>query len=215
VLLAAVGAGAGAVVSLRDPPRRGGRTLLECLWARHSTRRFAPDPLPEGALARILWSADGVNRADAGKRTAPSAFECYPVTLYVVEKTRAFRYEPMARRLVPVRQASADTKDLRTAVTGPSSFAVAPVVLVFVADCSVFPDRAGEVMRGPWAHAECGAIGQNVYLACADLDLGTVFAAVMKPEPVRALLSLGPGAEPLYMMPVGRPQALKDRKASS
>jgi nitroreductase len=206
-LFALLAAAAAVTRSLPEPPRRGGKTLLECLWARRSTRRFAPDPLPEGALARILWAADGLNRGDGLRRTAPSAFECYPVAVYAVEKGRAFRYDARDSALVRIAEA-AGGEDLRERVAGPgSSFGSAPVVLVLVVDLGAFPERAEPAMREAWAHAECGAKGQNVYLACADLGLGTVFAAVMRPEPLRALLSLPAHRTPAYMMPVGAPAA--------
>jgi nitroreductase len=201
-----LGAAASAVIPVPDPPERGGRTLLECQWKRHSTRRFVPDPLPAGTLARILWAADGVNRPDGKKRTAPSAFECYPITIYVVKTDRVYRYEPLKKALSPLGKAADPGTDYRRVVLGSSGFAVAPVLLILTADLSVFPDRATPAMREPWAHAECGAIGQNVYLTCADLGLGTVFAAVMRPEPVRDLLSLKEGVQPVYLMPIGKPQ---------
>ncbi len=205
--LAALGLGAAAssAIVIPDPPERGGRSLLECQWKRQSTRRFAPDPLPEGSLGRILWAADGVNRPDVKKRTAPSAFECYPISIYVVEKDRVCRYSPVDKTIIPLRTAPDATGDYRRAALGPSGFAVAPVILVLTAEYSMFPDQATPAMREPWAHAECGAIGQNVYLTCADLGLGTVLAAVMKPEPVRKLLSLKEGVHPLYLMPLGKP----------
>lgn len=201
-----LGAAASAVIPVPDPPKRSGRSLLECQWQRHSTRRFAPDALPAGALERILWGADGVNRPDGKKRTAPSAFESYPISIYVVRNDRAYRYAPAEKALIPVGKPADQGTDYRRVVLGSSGFAVAPVLLILTADLSVFPERATPAMRGPWAHAECGAIGQNVYLTCADLELGTVFAAVMRPEPVRQLLSLKAGVEPVYLMPIGKPQ---------
>lgn len=196
---------------LAKPPERGGETLLECLWARRSTRSFADAPLPEGALSRILWCADGINRADAKKRTAPSAFSAYPVALYVVEATRVSRYDPEKSALLPVRRSDADpeekVEDLRALLLGESSFAGAPVILVLVADYDAFEERVDKEMRPVWTHAECGAIGQNVYLACADLGLGTVFAAVMDPEAAAGVLLLETGPVPCYLMPVGVPAA--------
>ena len=202
----------GALGAAFVPPKKGGRTLLACLWERHSTRRFAAETtgsLPAGALERILWCANGLNRDDGKRRTAPSAFECYPVTLFAVTKDRVFLFDPrkgLVERGVAIQKDETDgAEDHRHAVTGPTSgFGKAPVILVLVTDLTAFPERAGTEKREVWAHAECGAIGQNVYLACADLGLGTVFSAVMKPAPVKELLGLKEHQTPVYMMPIGR-----------
>lgn len=194
-------------VRIAGAPRAGGKTLLECLWARRSARQFATDPLSREHLARILWAADGLNRPEEKKRTAPSAFTCYPVSIFVVEKGAMGRYEPAEGALVPIRRAATEAEDLRPLVTGPSSFAEAPAIIVLAIDPSLFPEKAEKAMRIPWAHAECGAIGQNVSLACAALDLATVFAAAMDPARIRQALGLAEGIEPVYLMPVGKPKA--------
>jgi hypothetical protein len=205
LVILCVAASAPSIVPVVDGPRDGGRSLFACLWARRSTRQFLADPLPEGALTRILWAADGVNRADGNRRTAPSAFECYPVTLYVVERSRIVRFSPVERALVPIAEDAGATRDYRRDLLGSSAFAAAPALLYLTVDTAKFPERATPAMRMPWAHAECGAIGQNVYLACADLGLGTVFSAGTGGEPVKRILGLAGTEEPCYVMPIGKP----------
>ncbi len=204
--LVLAGAPATAPLALRAPAKSGGKSLRECLAVRHSTRQFAPDPLPAGALDQILWAADGINRDDGKRRTHPSAFECYPVALHVVERTRISRYDPAAHALVPHAAAPGAPADLRAAALGPSSFTEAPAVLVLTVDLDAFPEKAAAAMRPVWAHAECGAIGQNVYLACADLGLGTVFAAAGSPEKIARTLGLAASETPAYVMPIGTPR---------
>jgi nitroreductase len=196
-----------APFKLAAPSKTGGKSLRECLSARHSTRAFAPDALPPGALDQILWAADGVNREDGKKRTHASAFECYPVALYVIEKDRAGRYDPAAHALVPQSPAAAVPQDFRAAAAGDSAFARAPALLLLCVNLDAFPARATPAMRPLWAHAECGAIGQNVYLACAELGLGTVFAAAGDAEKLRAALGLPANETPAYLMPIGVPAA--------
>jgi nitroreductase len=190
---------------LASPSKTGGKSLRECLAARHSTRAFATDALPQGALDQILWAADGINREDGKKRTHPSAFECYPVSVYVVEQARVARYDAAAHALVPIKTAADPLQDFRVAVTGPSAFAKAPALLVISVKLDAFPAKAAPDMRPVWAHAECGAIGQNVSLACADLDLGTVFASAGSPEKIREALDLSANETPAYLMPIGIP----------
>ncbi len=197
-------------VQLPKPPREGGRTLLECLWSRHSTREFSSTPLPEGALARVLWAADGVNRGDGKKRTAPSAFDRYPISIYVVEKENVSRFAPERGTLQSVKQPRNDEQDsFRQRLTRQ-----APVVLVLVADLSELPKQAtegGAKRLELWTHAECGAIAQNVYLACADLGLGTVLRADTRRDAdrYRELLALDEGHMPVYTMPIGKAEAVR------
>ena len=208
VLLSAVAALALAGVladpaKLAVPSKTGGKSLRECLAARHSTRSFAADPLPAGALDQILWAADGINREDGKKRTHPSAFECYPVSIYVAQQGSVARYDPAAHALVPVK--TEPSQDFRLAATGPSAFAKAPAILVISVKLDAFPAKAAAELRPVWAHAECGAIGQNVYLACADLGLGTVFASAGSPEKIRDALGMPANETPAYLMPIGVP----------
>lgn len=203
--LVLAGVPGAAPLTLRAPAKSGGKSLRECLAARHSTRQFAPGALPAGALDQILWAADGINRDDGTRRTHPSAFECYPVALYVVERTRIARYDPATHALVPTAAALDPTKDLRAAAIGSSAFAAAPAILVMTVNLDAFPEKAAASMRTPWAHAECGAIGQSVYLACADLGLGTVFAAAGNAENIARTIGLNPRETPAYVMPIGAP----------
>jgi hypothetical protein len=46
---------------------------MKALSERHSTREFASKALSLADLSDLLWAANGINRKDSGKRTAPSA----------------------------------------------------------------------------------------------------------------------------------------------
>ena len=59
-------------IKLPPPETAGGMPLMQALKARHSTREFGKQPLPPQVLSNLLWAANGVNRPDSGKRTAPS-----------------------------------------------------------------------------------------------------------------------------------------------
>ena len=60
-------------IKLLKPQTEGGLPLMQALKARQSLREFSPDKLPLQVLSNLFWAADGVNRTDSGKRTAPSA----------------------------------------------------------------------------------------------------------------------------------------------
>ena len=63
----------GKSIRLPAPTVTGGMPLMQALAARQSRREFQPTLLPEQTLSDLLWAAAGVNRAELGGRTAPSA----------------------------------------------------------------------------------------------------------------------------------------------
>ena len=70
-------------------------TVMKALSERHSTREFASKALNLSDLSDLLWAANGINRSDSGKRTAPSALNkqdgmymwyCRKVAIYMMQK---------------------------------------------------------------------------------------------------------------------------------
>ncbi len=53
--------------ALPTPQTTGGMPLMDALMARHSSREYAPDPLPPQELSNLLWAAFGVNRPEKGR----------------------------------------------------------------------------------------------------------------------------------------------------
>lgn len=172
--------------------------LMEALGQRRSSREFQKTPLPMDVLSTLLWAADGVNRDDGG-RTAPSAMGAKEVQVYVALPEGAYLYEPDRQRLVLVAAA-----DIRR-VTGYQDFVdEAPLDLVFVADhrrLHAVPVAA----RDGYAHVACGAMSQNVYLACAALGLATVVRAWIDREAIARALGLAMEQHVLLSQTVGYP----------
>ena len=77
VLITSVLAVAGdfTTVKLPKPKMEGGKPLMEALKARQTQREFSAEQLPMRVLSNMLWAAFGINRAESGKRTAPSAIK--------------------------------------------------------------------------------------------------------------------------------------------
>ncbi|MGW8321312.1 MAG: nitroreductase family protein [Thermodesulfobacteriota bacterium] len=156
------------VRTLPDPRWDGGRTLMQALKDRRSTREFAPQSLPDQVLSELLWAAYGVNRSDTGDRTAPSAHNRQEIDVYVTLRSGLYRYETATHSLRLVK-----AEDL-PGLTGRQKFpATAPMNLVYVADflrtLGVPPEAAIQA-----ASVSAGAIVQNVYLYCASEGLGAV-----------------------------------------
>lgn len=68
-------------------------TVMKALSERHSTREFASKALNLSDLSDLLWAANGINRSDSGKRTAPSALNKQDVDVYVVLPEGSYLYD--------------------------------------------------------------------------------------------------------------------------
>ena len=188
------------VVRLPPPQMSGGMPLMQALHERHSTREFAARPLEPQVLANLLWAADGVNRPETGKRTAPSARDWREIDIYVATADGTYVYEPTgnALRLVVA-------KDLR-ALTGMQDFVgTAPLDLVYVADRRRMVD-AGEADRDRYANTDTGFIAQNVYLFCASNGLNVVVRGSVDREALAKALHLNRQQQVILAQTVGYPE---------
>lgn len=167
---------------LPRPEQSGGKPLLDALKARRTDRAFLPDPLPLQTLSNLLWAADGINRPDSGRRTAPSCRNWQEIDIYPVLPEGAFRYDAKNHALSRV-----SNTDLRK-LTGIQDFpATAPLNLVYVADFSKMPINSSDE-RHVYAGCDTGVICQNVYLFCASAGLATVVRAnIDRPSLAQAL----------------------------
>ena len=186
-------------IKLPKPRMEGGKPLLTALKARQSQRAFKAQPLPPQLLSDLLWAAAGINRADSGKRTAPSARNWQEVDVYVVLPEGAYRYDAKANTLKAVVKG-----DLRAA-TGMQPFAAtAPLNLVYVADPTRMEGASPEDKLLYYA-ADTGFIGQNVYLFCASEGLATVVRGAVDRKALAAALKLPDTYRVVLAQSVGYP----------
>lgn len=193
-------AAAAAAVALPPPRRSGGMPLLDALQLRQSCREFDTTPLSDAQLADLLWAAAGINRADSGGRTAPSAMNAQEVQLYVALSHGLFRYDPAAHALQ-----LAVASDVRR-VTGYQDFVdTAPLDLIYVADHTQM-HLVPAAQRSRFAFAAAGAMAQNVYLFCAAHGLGTVLRAWFDSAALSKAMGLGADQQLLLCQTVGAVQ---------
>jgi SagB-type dehydrogenase family enzyme len=192
-------AGSAPLVRLPPPQTVGGKPLMQALKERHSTRDFNPRPLPTQVLSDLLWAADGINRPDSGKRTAPSARDWREIDIYVAMADGTYLYDPKEHAL---RQVVA--RDLR-ASTGTQDFvAKAPTSLVYVANLDRMGGASPE-QKALYAAADTGFIAQNVYLFCASAGLATVVRGSIDRDALQRALGLGPQQRIILAQTVGYP----------
>ncbi|MDZ7724330.1 MAG: SagB/ThcOx family dehydrogenase [candidate division KSB1 bacterium] len=173
-----------APIPLPAPQTDSTEPLMQALKTRHSTRSFKPDTLSTQMLGDLCWAAFGISRPESGKRTAPSAMNRQEIDVYVALQKGLYLYNAKAHQLQPVVD-----KDLR-AETGTQDYTgKAPVNLVYVADLSKMGDGSIE-SKLPYAYADTGFIGENVYLFCAAKNLGTVVRGSIDRETLGPLMKL-------------------------
>jgi nitroreductase len=155
-------------IALPPPQTERAGTLMHALQARRSTREFSTRALPLQELSTLLWAAFGINRADSGSRTAPSAHDWQEIEVFAALPEALYRYDARAHALR--LQVTGDLRPL----TGVQDFiAHAPLNLVYVADFARMAQANAEE-RTFFASADAGFIAQNVYLYCASAGLVTV-----------------------------------------
>jgi nitroreductase len=180
----------------------------DALRERRSTRKFDKErkPSPE-QVGTLLWAMNGVNRPDparpgSGKRTAPSAYGACAVDVIITSAEGTFRYLPGEHALEG--QGIAAGRDLRPELAGADWAKDAPLLVLLVASLDRYPEKTGAAERRDYSYADAGVMGENLYIACAALKLGTVLTVSSRPD-AGALLGLGKDQRVIFAFPVGFP----------
>lgn len=148
--------------------KSGGKPLMEALNKRASERVFSAKELSMQELSDLLWAADGINRQETGKRTAPTAMNWQDMEIYVILKTGIYKYNPKDHLLEFIKAGNF------MKYAGKQDFVEnAALNLVMVSDTSKMKNTANED-RLLYAGIHAGAIVQNIYLYCASTELNTV-----------------------------------------
>ena len=187
-------------VTLVKPQTSGGKPLLEALAKRKSTRAFDARKLPVQTLSNLLWAADGINRPDSGKRTAPSAVNWQGIGIYVATAEGLYLHDAKANRLDPVL-----AKDIRANAGEQPFVKTAPVVLIYVADYAKMGDSPQD-KKDFYSATDTGFISQNVYLYCASEGLATVVLGWVDKPALAKTMKLRDDQKIILTQPVGYPK---------
>ncbi|MDR1792848.1 MAG: SagB/ThcOx family dehydrogenase [Bacteroidales bacterium] len=176
----------GRDIMLEPAERGGGRPLMEALLERRSVRHFNDRELEPRLLSGLLWAANGVNREDVGKRTAPSARDVREIDIYVVIPQGIYRYLPEKHHLQFIKEGDHRAE----CVAEPTSFAVkAPMILILVANGEKIKKFSPETQER-YAGLDCGYVSQNIYLYAASEHLATVAMGQFNKANITKLLNL-------------------------
>jgi SagB-type dehydrogenase family enzyme len=200
IFFTTAGAQDSVVTKLPAPQLSGGRTLMQVLNERKSSREFSPRELPAQELSNILWAAFGINRPETGGRTAPSAMNMQEIDVYAILAGGLYRYE--ARNHTLGRIHGNDIRDL----AGAQPFVKdAPLNIVLVADYSRTA-KAPQDKKKLYANADAAFISENIYLYCASEGLATVVRARVDRQALAKAMHLGPDQEIIFAQTVGYPK---------
>jgi SagB-type dehydrogenase family enzyme len=187
-------------IKLSPPNLSGGKSLMQSLQLRKSSRDFSTKKLPLGVLSNLLWAACGINRPENGRLTAPSAVNWQEIDIYVAMSEGLYLYSAKEHILKPVLN-----RDIR-ALTGKQSFVKeAPVNLIYVADLSKI-SRANIEEKNFYPAVDTGFISQNVYLYCASEGLATVVRGMVDKEALSKAMNLRDNQKIMLAQTVGYPE---------
>jgi SagB-type dehydrogenase family enzyme len=187
------------IIMLEPPDLTRGLPVMEALSLRASATEFDTTQISHRNMSDLLWAANGINRPESGKRTAPSAMNAQDIDLYIFMASGAYLYEPESHRLVLIAEG-----DHRVSVAGKQEhFARAPVMCLLVSDISKFPSGS-EAQRLVWAAEDAGIVSQNISLFCASVGLATRPRASMDQQKIREILRLTNNQNMMLNHPVSK-----------
>jgi SagB-type dehydrogenase family enzyme len=187
-------------IKLMAPQLGKGKTLMQSLKDRRSSREFSGKTLPLEVLSDLLWAACGINRTEIAHRTAPTAMNMQEIDVYAAFADGLYLYDVKENSLVPV--VSTDIREL----TGKQPFVKdAPLNLIFVADHAKMSKLSDE-NKDFYAATDTGFISQNVYLFCASAGLATVVRGSIDKPALAKAMKLRPDQKIIMAQTVGYPQ---------
>ena len=185
------------IINLKKANLNRGLPVMEALSVRASSSNFSSKKLNLQDLSDLLWAANGINRPDEGKRTAPSAINAQDIDIYAVFEEGIYLYNPKENTMNLVAEG-----DFRKDVAAQQDkMANAPVFLVLVSDISKFT-RGDDAQKMIWASEDAGIVSQNINIFCAAVNFRTRTRASMDIPKLRKSLKLRDTQFPILNNPV-------------
>jgi len=199
------------ILKLPKPKTIGKVSVEEAIAKRRSIREYRGEPLTIEELSQILWAAQGVTDPINMFRAAPSAGALYPLEVYVVVKSNGviglnpgiYKYNSLNHEITKIREGDF-SYDLFKACLSQEWVKNAQVNIVITAIYGRTTWRYGDRGRERYVHMEVGHVGENIYLQCVALGLGTVAVGAFIDDQVWSVLGNPKDEAPLYVMPIGR-----------
>jgi SagB-type dehydrogenase family enzyme len=195
------------ILNLPSPHTDGGISLAKALLVRRSVRSIRSDSLTLENVSQLLWSAQGVTD-DMGHRTAGSAFESYPLEVYVLVgnvtnlNAGVYRYLPGNHSLDQLSRSDPRQGFVNASVvTANGWIKEAPVIFLITA---VFDRAAKKGADNSTVYVEVGLASENLLLEVVSQGLGCTYVAGFDPAKAAQFLNLSKGELPIALLPVGK-----------
>jgi SagB-type dehydrogenase family enzyme len=172
-------------IVLNPPDTTRGLPVMKALSLRASAKEFDTTRINLRDLSDLLWAANGVNRHESGKRTAPSALNAQDIDVYVFMKSGIYLYNAKKHLLEFIVD-----NDYRNLIADKQvNVAKAPLICLLVSDISRFASGK-DSLKLVWAAEDAGIVSQNISLFCAAVGLATRPRAFMNQQKLLEILKL-------------------------
>lgn len=170
-------------VKFAPPPKKIERDVMTAFANRKSAESFSLKPISQEQLGNLLWAANGVNRPESGKRTAPSALNKQDVILYVFDQWNVYLYDAASHSMSLV--VKGDHRSLFT------ERLKAPTIVLLVSDISKFDSVPGSAEDHKITGAlDAGIVSQNIGIYCASVGIAARVRVSMDKQGIAKLLKL-------------------------
>ena len=166
-------------IKLNAPNLTRGDVLMKAFSNRKSTREFSDKMLSQQDLSDLVWAANGINRPNEGKKTAPSSQNRQDIKIYVCMADGNYLYNATNSTLEFISEG--DVRPLK-----------APVCLILVSNTDE-----------TWGAIDGGIVSQNISLFCSGIGLATVPRAQMDADALKKALKLTGTQTLILNHPVG------------
>jgi SagB-type dehydrogenase family enzyme len=193
-------------IKLLAPDMKAGKSLMQSLQERKTSRSFSTKKLPIKVLSNLMWAAYGINRPGSGKRTAPSASNRQEIDVYVAMEEGLYLYNARAHVLEPVLKGDLRKNTTTFLQASRSSVESAPLQLIYVADYSKMSFYTNNEEKKFYSAADTGFIAQNVYLYCSSEGLATVVRGLVNRDALAKDMKLRDKQKIVLVQAVGYPE---------
>ncbi len=197
-------------VALPPPELAAARATAETIASRRSVRSYSTQPMSSSELSRVLFLTSGISadRYGNARRTAPSSGALYPIEVYaVVHNVEGiepgvyhYAYREHALELVRAgdQRGHVVEQGLGQEFLGQCG-AVLFLTMILQRMRPKYQDRSYR-----YGLLEAGHIGENAYLAAADLGLGACGIGAFMDDQINVMLGVdGVEEAAVYMLAVG------------
>ena len=183
-------------ITLNKPSSERGMSVIEALAERYSAREFDSKPLNLQDISDLLWAANGVNRAESGKRTAPSAINAQDIDVYLFDNKGVYLYDAQKHTLVLVVSG-----DQRKIISNQDKDPYPSAILLLVSDISKF-SRGEDALKRERGAMDAAFVAKNVLLFCTSVGMEARPRAFMNKEQIIETLKLNNTQLPMLNIPV-------------